>query len=63
MLKLSIDVGSEPISGSLSADAGAPQLFRGWIELVAAIEALRHTPSPGAQHGLGAYSVGSGGTA
>jgi hypothetical protein len=63
MIKLSIDEGSEPISGSLSADAGAPQQFRGWIELVAAIEALRHTSTAGAQQGLGAYPVASGGAA
>jgi hypothetical protein len=46
-------VGSEPICGSLVADEQAPQPFYGWIELAAAIEAVRVAqpvePSPGAK--------------
>jgi hypothetical protein len=41
-MQLSIEIGSEPISGSVRVDAGAPQEFSGWIELVAAIESARH---------------------
>ena len=42
-MRLSIEVGSDPISGSLSVGTGAPRQFRGWIELVGAIESLRET--------------------
>lgn len=41
-LKLAVDVGSDPITGSLSVEAGDPKSFCGWIELVAAIEAARY---------------------
>lgn len=41
-LCLSIEVDSDPISGSVAVAAGVPQEFCGWIELVAAIEAARH---------------------
>jgi len=51
---LSIDTGSDPISGSFSVDAGAPQQFRGWIELVAAIESARRSASEGLDESLGA---------
>lgn len=54
-VELSIDVGSDPISGSFSVGAGAPQQFRGWIELVAAIESVRHAPAMGVDEGLGAF--------
>lgn len=40
-LALSIEVDSDPISGSVSNAAGESQPFVGWIELVAAIEAAR----------------------
>ena len=53
-MQLSIEIGSDPISGSFSVDAGAPQQFRGWIELVAAIESVRHTASGGIDETLGA---------
>ena len=52
------EVDSDPIAGSLSVDADAPQPFSGWIELVAAIESARHAgPSeteehPGANGGM-----------
>lgn len=42
-LKLAVDVGSDPISGSVAIGGGNPMSFCGWIELVAAIEAVRHS--------------------
>lgn len=53
-VRLSIEIGSDPISGSLSVDAGATQEFCGWIELVAAIESVRHSASEGLDERLGA---------
>jgi hypothetical protein len=41
-LKLTVDVGSDPITGLVAIGAGAPVSFCGWIELVGAIEAVRH---------------------
>lgn len=52
-VQLSIEVDSEPISGSLSVGAGAPQQFCGWIELVAALESVRGAASNGAGESLG----------
>ncbi len=40
-LKLAVDVGSDPITGSLALEGQDPKSFSGWIELVAAIEAAR----------------------
>jgi hypothetical protein len=40
-VRLSIDVGSDPIAGSLHTDRQQPQRFSGWVELAAAIEAAR----------------------
>ena len=40
-MQLSIDIDSEPISGSVTVNSGATQQFSGWIELVAAIESAR----------------------
>lgn len=40
-LHLSIEVDSDPITGSASGATGEPQLFCGWMELVAVIEAVR----------------------
>ncbi|HTX12299.1 MAG TPA: hypothetical protein VME22_27025 [Solirubrobacteraceae bacterium] len=40
-MSLAIDVDSEPISGSISNGCHVEQPFTGWIELVAAIEAVR----------------------
>lgn len=41
-VSLSIDVGSDPISGALlTASDQAPQRFNGWVELAGAIEDLR----------------------
>jgi hypothetical protein len=42
ILKLAVDVGSDPITGSVAVGAANPTSFCGWIELVAAIEAVRH---------------------
>ena len=52
-LKLAVDVGSDPITGSVVVGAGDPRSFCGWIELVAEIEAARYdgigdTPGVGA---------------
>ncbi len=41
-VKLAIDVGSDPITGSVAVGAGAPTSFCGWIELASAIEAVRY---------------------
>jgi len=40
-LHLSIEIDSDPITGSVSGSGGEPQLFCGWMELVAVIEAVR----------------------
>ncbi len=40
-LELAIDIDSDPITGSFSDAAQRSQSFTGWIELVAAIEAVR----------------------
>jgi hypothetical protein len=41
-LKLAVDIGSDPITGSVAVGEGTPTSFCGWIELVAAIEAARY---------------------
>ena len=41
-LELAVDVGSDPITGSVTVGGGSPVDFCGWIELVSAIEAVRH---------------------
>jgi hypothetical protein len=53
-MRLSIEIGSDPIAGSLSVDAGASQAFSGWIELVAAIESARHAGLSEAEEHSGA---------
>ena len=40
-LELTIDLESDPISGSVSNGVQGPRRFTGWIELVTAIEAVR----------------------
>jgi hypothetical protein len=40
-LHLSIQIDSDPIAGSATGSTGEPQLFCGWMELVAVIEAAR----------------------
>jgi hypothetical protein len=42
---LSINVGSDPIEGSVAACGQEPRPFCGWVELAAAIEGVR-TQSP-----------------
>ena len=42
-LKLAVDVGSDPITGCVVVGGGDPRRFCGWIELVAEIEAARHS--------------------
>jgi hypothetical protein len=58
---LSIEVGSDPIAGSLSVGAGAPREFSGWIELVAAIESVRHAAAGGTDQTLGLIPGANGG--
>ena len=51
---LAIDVDSEPISGSISNGCHVERPFTGWIELAAAIEAVRsagHAPESVAPEG------------
>lgn len=56
-LKLAVDVGSDPITGSVAIGAGAPTSFCGWIELVAAIEAVRHGGDLALDEALGANAA------
>jgi hypothetical protein len=42
-LQLAIDLGSDPIAGSLQSPGRDPVRFIGWIDLVAAIEEARDT--------------------
>jgi hypothetical protein len=54
-LSLSIELESEPISGSMTADTDQqPRMFSGWVELAGAIENVR-LRGPG---GAGAESLG-----
>jgi hypothetical protein len=53
-LALTIDVESDPITGSVSTTGGEAKPFSGWMELVAAIESARREdqtlgPLPGAK--------------
>ena len=45
-VELSIKTGSDPIEGSLYTGQQQPQPFCGWVELAAAIEAVRAAPVP-----------------
>ena len=38
---LAIELGSEPIQGSVQSGCQEPRAFCGWVELAAAIEAVR----------------------
>jgi hypothetical protein len=60
-MQLSIEVGSEPISGSVSVGGGNSEQFCGWIELVATIESARHTGSSGGGKTHGSLAGGGGG--
>jgi|GEM_PF-5082241 len=55
-MQLAIEIDSDPIAGSVSVGAGAPQRFSGWIELVAVIESARRAASAGGEEKLGALS-------
>ena len=58
-LQLSIEVDSEPISGSVSSGAHGAESFNGWIELAAAIEAARiAAPDGGGLGGTGVKTLG-----
>ncbi|MBV9605167.1 MAG: hypothetical protein JO027_08675 [Solirubrobacterales bacterium] len=51
-LELTIDVDSDPITGSVSNGAHRSRPFNGWIELVGAIEAARSpVTAQGEAHG------------
>jgi hypothetical protein len=54
-LALDLEVDQLPIAGTLQYDSAGPQPFDGWLELIAAIEALltaaRHDPPPTEQEG------------
>jgi hypothetical protein len=45
-ITLAINVGSDPIEGSFTASKDGPRPFYGWVELTAAIEAVRGVPAP-----------------
>jgi hypothetical protein len=62
-MQLSIEVGSEPISGSVSVGGGSSQEFCGWIELVATIESARDAGSSEGNNGFGSLAGASGGSA
>lgn len=46
-LELTIDIDSDPITGSVAVGAGAAQGFSGWMELVATIESARQEGDAG----------------
>jgi hypothetical protein len=58
-MQLSIEIGSEPISGSVSVSGGNSQQFCGWIELVETIETARHTGSSRGDGGFGSLAGAS----
>jgi hypothetical protein len=61
-MQLSIEIGSEPISGSVSVGGGSAQEFCGWIELVATIESARHAGASGGNERYGSLAGASGGS-
>jgi hypothetical protein len=40
-MRLSVEIGSDPVAGELAIEAGPAQRFSGWVELVERIEAAR----------------------
>ncbi|MBV9309185.1 MAG: hypothetical protein JOZ73_00025 [Solirubrobacterales bacterium] len=48
-----IERASEPISGALAQPGGEPSVFAGWIELTAAIEAVRRGDAADLQGAIG----------
>jgi hypothetical protein len=61
-MQLSIEIGSEPISGSVSLGGGNSHEFCGWIELVETIESARHAGSSGGNGGFGQVAGASDGS-
>ena len=61
-MQLSIEIGSEPIAGSVSVGGGKTRQFCGWIELVETIESARHNGSSGGNGGFGPAAGASGGS-
>jgi hypothetical protein len=61
-MQLSIEIGSEPISGSVSLSGGNSQEFCGWIELVETIESARHAGPSGDEGGFGPLAGASEGS-
>jgi len=61
-LQISIEVQSEPISGSLMGDHGEqPRQFSGWVELASAIEAARRQGVNGADTEILGWTPGANG--
>ena len=52
-LEVWIDRASEPISGSLAQPGSEPSVFAGWVELTAAIEAVRRSEALDRQGAVG----------
>ena len=52
-VEVSVEIGSDPITGEVAVGAARPEPFSGWIELVAAIEAARSEQTPGPVKTLG----------
>jgi hypothetical protein len=61
-MQLSIEIGSEPISGQVAVAGGNSQQFCGWIELVETIESARHTGSSNGDGGFGSLAGASEGS-
>lgn len=59
-LTLSIDIDSDPITGSLSLESAQPRGFCGWMELVEAIESVRHAEDEPALAAAGRRTLGQG---
>jgi hypothetical protein len=45
-VKLSIEVGSDPIRGTVAIGSAQPRGFQGWIELVELLESVRRVRPP-----------------
>lgn len=44
-IRLDLEPAAEPIAGRLGVESGVGQAFSGYLELIAALEALRSTPA------------------
>ena len=51
-LSLEVELGSEPIIGSLTPEHGKPTSFVGWMEFAATLEALSDGPRIGSDPAL-----------